>query len=225
MVWGAVVRSRCDWRRTCNWSAVRGVIRVLIAEDMHIIRGALVALLEQESDIKVVAEVSVGDQILPTALAHTPDVAVLDVHLPGMDGVTAAALLHQQLPACRTLILTSVSSPGLLRRALAAKVSGFIPKDAPPAQLADAIRRIHSGLRAIDSSLALTAWDVPDNPLTEREMAVITLAGEGYPAGDIATRLFLSEGTVRNYLTTIVGKLNARNRIDAVRIVRESGWI
>jgi two-component system response regulator DesR len=192
---------------------------------MHIVRAALVALLELEPDITIVAAVASGDQILPAALEHCPDVAVLDVDLPNQDGLSAAIELHKHVPGCRTLMLTSLGKPGVLRRALAARVSGFMPKDAPPAQLAAAIRRVAAGLRAIDPTLALSVWDTPDNPLTSREMEVIGLAAEGSDVPEIARLLSLSQGTVRNYLTTVVTKVNARNRVDAVRIIREAGWL
>jgi two-component system response regulator DesR len=192
---------------------------------MHMVRGALVALLELEADIDVVAEVASGDDILPTALKHTPDVAVIDIDLPGIDGLTAASALHEQLPTCRTLILTSLGRPGTLRRALSARVGGFILKDAPSRELADAIRRVAAGHRVVDSNLALAAWDSAECPLTAREIDVLRLAADGAEAPEIAARLFLSTGTVRNYLSTIATKLNARNRVDAIRIATESGWL
>ncbi len=201
------------------------MIRILLAEDMNMVRGALVALLGMEDDIEVVAEVDHGDQILPQALAHRPDIAVLDIDLPGVDGLTAATQLHERLPSCRTLILTSLGRPGTLRRAMDAKVSGFILKDAPPAQLAQAIRRVAAGGRVVDPQLALAAWDSAENPLTRREVQVLRLAAGGAEVVEIASALFLSAGTVRNYLTTVVTKLNARNRVDAIRIAEDAGWL
>ncbi len=201
------------------------VIKVLIAEDVHMVRGALVALLRMESDIEVVAEVAGGNDIMPTARTTQPDVAVIDIDLPGKDGLTAAAELHEQLPTCRTLILTSLGRPGTLRRALAAKVGGFLLKDAPPDKLASAIRDVSVGRRVVDSDLALAAWDTADCPLTGREIEVLRMAADGANAVDIASRLYLSAGTVRNYLTTAVTKLNARNRVDAIRIAKDSGWL
>ncbi|HYS36754.1 MAG TPA: response regulator transcription factor [Pseudonocardiaceae bacterium] len=201
------------------------MIKVLIAEDVHMVRGALVALLRMESDIEVVAEVAGGNDIMPTARTTQPDVAVIDIDLPGKDGLTAAAELHEQLPTCRTLILTSLGRPGTLRRALAAKVGGFLLKDAPPDKLASAIRDVSVGRRVVDSDLALAAWDTADCPLTGREIEVLRMAADGANAVDIASRLYLSAGTVRNYLTTAVTKLNARNRVDAIRIAKESGWL
>ncbi|MFD9125584.1 DNA-binding response regulator [Kitasatospora sp. NPDC059571] len=200
-------------------------IRILLAEDMHLVRGALVALLDLEPDIEVVAEVDNGDAILPAALEHRPDVAVLDIDLPGIDGLTAAGLLHEQLPACRVLILTSLGRPGNLRRALDAQVSGFLVKDAPPARLAEAIRQVGSGARVIDPQLALAAWDARQNPLTRRETEVLRLTANGAEPLEIAARLYLSVGTVRNYLTAIVTKLNARSKVDAIRVAEESGWL
>jgi two-component system response regulator DesR len=192
---------------------------------MHMVRGALVALLNLEPDIRVVAEVASGDEIIPTALRCRPGVAVIDIDLPGMDGLTAARELHDRLPECRTLILTSLGRPGTLRRALSAKVRGFILKDAPAAELADAIRGVAVGRRVVDSQLALAAWDSTDCPLTAREIEVLRLAAGGADAMEIAARLSLSAGTVRNYLTTTVSKLNARNRVDAIRLAREAGWV
>ncbi|GAB3274446.1 response regulator transcription factor [Parasphingorhabdus pacifica] len=201
------------------------MIQVMIAEDMHMIRGAFVALLDLEPDIKVVAEVENGDEIMPVAREHLPDVAVLDIDLPGKDGLTAAGEIHEQLPAVRTLILTGLGRPGTLRRALSARVGGFILKDAPSAELADTIRRVSSGERVVDSKLALAAWDSPSCPLTAREIEVLRLAADGTDAKEIAGKMFLSPGTVRNYLTTIASKLNARNRVDAIRIASEADWL
>ena len=201
------------------------MIKVLLAEDMHMVRGALVALLDLESDIQVVAEVASGDEIVPTARKCRPDVAVIDIDLPGMDGLTAASLLHEKLPECRTLILTSLGRPGTLRRALSARVGGFILKDAPATELADAIRGVAAGRRVVDGNLALAAWDSGDCPLTSREVEVLRMAADGADAVEIAARLYLSAGTVRNYLTTIVSKLNARNRVDAIRLARAAGWV
>lgn len=201
------------------------MIKVLLAEDMHMVRGALVALLDLESDIQVVAEVASGDEIVPTARKCRPDVAVIDIDLPGMDGLTAASLLHEKLPECRTLILTSLGRPGTLRRALSARVGGFILKDAPATELADAIRGVAAGRRVVDGNLALAAWDSGECPLTSREVEVLRMAADGADAVEIAARLYLSAGTVRNYLTTIVSKLNARNRVDAIRLARAAGWV
>jgi two-component system, NarL family, response regulator DesR len=198
---------------------------VLIAEDMHMLRKALVALLELEPDIEIVADFSNGTEIVPRARKHRPDVAVLDIDLPGMDGLTAAAELRTAVPDCRTVVLTSLGRPGNLRRALAAQVSGFLLKDSPPEKLSDAIRAVARGERMIDPQLALAALDDRPQPLTPREQEVLLLASEGEGSAQIAARLYLSVGTVRNYLTSVVTKLNARNRVDAIRIAREAGWL
>jgi two-component system response regulator DesR len=172
-----------------------------------------------------VAQTGRGDEVLPAALAHRPDVAVLDVDMPGLDGLAAAAQLHERQPECRTLILTGYGKPGHLRRALAAQVAGFLLKTAPPDQLVAAIRTVAAGRRVLDPELALTAWDLADNPLTPREIEVLRLTGGGAEAPEIAAQLFLTAGTVRNHLTAIVAKLSARNRTDAVRIAQEAGWL
>lgn len=201
------------------------MIRVLLAEDMHMVRGALVALLNLEPDIEVVAEVSSGDKIVPTARQHKPDVCVIDIDLPILDGLSAASTIRETMPQVRTLMLTSLGRPGTLRRALAARVDGFLLKDAPPTELADAIRRVNAGERVVDSQLALAAWDRGECPLTDRELEVLRLAANGADAPDIAVALSLSVGTVRNYMTTIMTKLNGRNRVDAIRIAEEAGWL
>ncbi|MEU5877523.1 response regulator transcription factor [Spirillospora sp. NPDC047279] len=201
------------------------MIKVLLADDHHVVRGALAALLDLEPDLTVVAQVGTGDKVVATARATGPDVAVLDVDMPGLDGLTAAADLHTALPACRVLILTGHGKPGHLRRALGAHVSGFLLKTAPPDDLVAAVRAVAEGRRVLDPSLALTAWDVTENPLTPRETDVLRLAAEGAEAPEIAERLHLTPGTVRNYLTAVVTKLNARNRTDAARIATDAGWI
>jgi two-component system, NarL family, response regulator DesR len=201
------------------------MIKVLLAEDMDLIRGALVALLAREPDLRVVAEVAAGDQVLPAALAHSPDVAVLDVGMPGIDGVEAAGRIIERLPDCRVLIVTASGTPGTLRRALAAGAAGFMVKDAPPAELAAAIRRVAAGERVIDAQVAARALTQPPSPLTDRETDVLRMAASGAGNAEIAASLHLSRGTVRNYLGAIVAKLGARNRLDAVRIAAESGWL
>jgi two-component system, NarL family, response regulator DesR len=201
------------------------MIRVLVAEDMHMIRGALVALLSLEDDIEVVAELDRGDQIVATALATRPDVAVLDIDLPGLDGLTAAEQLHLQLPACRALVLTGLSQPGNLLRALKVHVRGFIVKDAPAEDLADGIRRVAAGQRVIDPELVAAALETGTSPLTTRETDVLREAGNGIPTDQIASRLSLSPATVRNYLSSAISKVGARNRIDAIRIARNAGWL
>jgi two-component system response regulator DesR len=201
------------------------VVRVLLAEDMLMIRGALVALLRYEDDLAVVAETDRGDRIVPLALESRPDVAVIDIDLPGMDGIIAAGELGRAVPGCRSLILTSLGKPGHLRRALAAGALGFILKDAPPEHLAEAIRAVAAGDRVVDPQLALDALTLAENPLTPRERDVLRLAADGCGPVEIAHRLSLSPGTVRNSLTTLVAKLGARNRMDAVRIAEDAGWL
>lgn len=201
------------------------MIRVLLADDMLMLRRALVSLLELEDGIAVVGEADNGDRVLPVALETRPDVAVLDIDMPGIDGIRAAELLSRELPECRTIILTSLGRPGNLRRALAAKVSGFLLKDADPTRLAAAIRQVVEGKQVVDPNLALAALQTEPSPLSARESEVLQLAAQGLDAPEIARKLFLSPGTVRNYLTTVVTKLDARNRMDALRIARESGWL
>jgi two-component system response regulator DesR len=200
-------------------------LRILLAEDVAMVRGALVALIQMERDLTVVADVERGDEIIPAALKHQPDVAIIDIDLPGLDGLSAAALLHERLPLCRTLILTNLARAGTLRRALAVHVSGYMLKDTPPEQLAMAIRSVAAGQRVIDPQLALSAWDGGQNPLSARETEVLRMAADGAEPDEIALSLHLSVGTVRNYLTNIVTKLNARNRVDAVRRAYEAGWL
>jgi two-component system, NarL family, response regulator DesR len=201
------------------------VIRVLVAEDMRILRDTLAAVLSMEDDIDVVAQVADGDAIIPAALAQRPDVALVDIHLPGTDGLTAAAALREQCPGCRVVILTVLGQPGNLRRALAAGVAGFLPKETPSAELIDAVRKVTAGEKVIDPRLAVRALEAPGNPLSPRETDVLRrLAGGAGPA-EIAAEMFLSYGTVRNYLASAVTKLGARNRVDAVRIAAEAGWL
>ncbi|WP_157249843.1 response regulator transcription factor [Nonomuraea typhae] len=202
------------------------MIRVLLAEDQHVIRGALVTLLGLEADLEIVEAVESGDAAVAAALVHRPDVAVLDIDMPGtIDGLAAAAAIRGRLPACRTLMLTGYGKPGHLRRALNSQVDGFLLKTASPEDLVAAIRKVAGGGRVLDPSLAVTAWDLADNPLTPREADVLRLVAGGAEATEVAAQLHLTAGTVRNYLTGIVAKLNARNRTDAVRIAAESGWI
>jgi two-component system response regulator DesR len=201
------------------------MIRVLIAEDMGMIRGALVALLTLEEGIEVVAELDRGDQIVPTALRTRPDVAVLDIDLPGLDGLSAAERLHEQVPECRTLILTGLSQPGNLLRALRVHVRGFIVKDAPAATLADGIRRVARGERVVDPDLVAAALETGSSPLTPRESDVLRAAADGISTEQIGALLRLSPTTVRNYLSNAITKVGGRNRIDTIRIARNAGWI
>jgi two-component system response regulator DesR len=202
-----------------------GTLRILLAEDVAMVRGALVALIELEPDLKVVAAIENGADIVPTALKHQPDIAIIDIDLPGLDGLTAAAQLYEKLPACKTLVLTNLGRAGTLRRALAAHVSGYMLKDAPPEQLATAIRNVAAGRRVIDPQLALSTWEGSQNPLSSREHEVLRRAAEGSEPAEIAAAMHLSIGTVRNYLTTIVTKLNARNRVDAIKTAYDMGWL
>jgi len=201
------------------------MIRVLVAEDMQILRDTLVSVLNLEHDIEVVAQVATGEGIVPAAEAERPDLAVLDIDMPGVDGLTAAAELHERLPACRVVILTVLGRPGLLRRALAAQVSGFLVKDAPSDELIDALRRVAAGERVIDPHVALAAVETAGSPLSPREADVLRRFASGADLAAIAAELFLSQGTVRNYLASAVTKLGARNRVDAVRIATEAGWL
>ena len=201
------------------------MIRVLIAEDMHMIRGALVALLALEDDMQIVAELERGDHIVETALRTRPDVAVVDIDMPGLDGLSAAEQLHTELPGCRTLVLTGLSQPGHLLRALQAHVRGFIVKDAPADTLADGIRRVAAGERVIDPELVAAALETGTSPLTERETDVLRVADKGITTEEMAAELALSPATVRNYLSNAISKTGARNRIDAIRIARNAGWL
>ncbi|WP_182903736.1 DNA-binding response regulator [Microbispora sp. H10830] len=201
------------------------MIRVLLAEDMHMIRAALIALLRLESDLEVVAEVTRGDEIVPAALRMRPDVAIVDIDLPVLDGITAAAQLREVLPSCRILVLTAMGQPGQVRRALSVGIEAFLVKDAPGDRLADAIRRTAAGLRVLDAELVASAMEHGESPLTPRETTVLREAARGASAEEIAARLHLSAGTVRNYLTGAITKTGARNKIDAVRIAEDAGWL
>ncbi len=201
------------------------MIRILLAEDQAMVRGALAALLTLEGDMEIVAEVGRGDEVVAAALSSQPEVALLDIEMPGCDGITAAAALHAQLPACRTLILTTFGRPGYLRQAMESGVVGFLLKDAPSAQLATAIRRALAGERIVDPKLAMSALSEGHNPLTEREREVLSAAAHGATISGIAVTLFLSEGTVRNYLSVAIQKLGARNRVEAAHIAEQKGWL
>jgi two-component system response regulator DesR len=201
------------------------MIRVLLAEDQAMVRGALAALLALEGDIEIVAEVGRGDEVVTVALATKPDVALLDIEMPGCDGITAAAALHLKLPSCRVLILTTFGRPGYLRKAMESGVVGFLLKDAPSAQLATAIRRAVAGERIVDPTLAMAALSEGNNPLTEREREVLAAATGGASISEIASSLSLSDGTVRNYLSVAIQKLNAHNRVEAAHIAEQKGWL
>jgi two-component system, NarL family, response regulator DesR len=200
-------------------------VRVLLAEDQAMVRGALSALLSLEDDIEIVAEASRGDQVLPAALNTLPDVALLDIEMPGGDGLEAAAALHERLPSCLVVILTTFGRSGYLKRAMESGAVGFLLKDAPASELAKAIHRVMKGERVVDPALAAAALSEGDNPLTEREREVLAASEGGATIEDIAARLYLSEGTVRNYLSTAIKKLGARNRVEAARLAERKGWL
>ena len=200
-------------------------VRVLLAEDQAMVRGALSALLSLEDDIEIVAEASRGDEVLPAALDTLPDVALLDIEMPGGDGLEAAAVLHERLPSCLVVILTTFGRSGYLRRAMESGAVGFLLKDAPASELAEAIRRAEKGERVVDPALAAAALSEGDNPLTVREREVLATSEGGAMIEDIAARLYLSEGTVRNYLSTAIKKLGARNRVEAARLAERKGWL
>jgi two-component system response regulator DesR len=201
------------------------VIRVLIAEDQSLVRGALRALLELEEDLEVVAEVGRGDAVVDAAREHRPDVALLDIEMPGGDGIEAARALRTALPDCRAVILTTFGRPGFLRRAMEVGAAGFLVKDAPVAELATGIRAVMAGERVIDRDLAAAALAIGATPLSAREADVLRAATDGATVADIAGRLFLSEGTVRNYLSSAIGKTGARTRVEAARVAADKGWL
>ncbi|MEY9214000.1 response regulator transcription factor [Thermobifida halotolerans] len=201
------------------------MIRVVLADDERLVRGAIAALLGLEEDLEVVAEVGRGDEVVAAVTAHRADIAVLDVEMPGATGLEVAAELRDAVPSCGILVLTSFGRPGYLRRALAAGARGFLAKDAPVDQLAGAIRTVHAGGRSIDSELAATAMTSGENPLTARETDVLRAAATGASAAAIARTLHLSEGTVRNYLSSAITKTGAANRIAAIRKADEMGWL
>jgi two-component system response regulator DesR len=201
------------------------MIRVLLAEDQALVRGALAALLRLEGDIEVIAEAARGDEVVPIALATQPDVALLDIEMPGGDGLSAAEALRTALPSCHVVIVTTFGRGGYLRRAMESGAVGFLLKDAPAAELAMAIRRVMAGERVVDPDLALAALSEGNNPLTSRERDVLAAALGGASIADIAARLSLSEGTVRNHLSTAIQKLGAHNRIEAARLAEQKGWL
>ncbi len=201
------------------------MIRVLLAEDQAMVRGALAALLGREQDIEVVAEVARGDEVVQAALASQPDVALLDIEMPGGDGLAAAQALQKALPTCRSVILTTFGRSGYLRRAMESGALGFLLKDAPAAELAVALRRVMKGERVVDPELALSALSEGNNPLTPREREVLSASLFGASLAEIAARLVLSEGTVRNHLSTAMQKLGAQNRMEAARLAEQKGWL
>ncbi|MGW0485132.1 response regulator transcription factor [Nonomuraea sp. NPDC003214] len=201
------------------------MIRILVAEHLALVRRGLVASLEAEPDLRVVAEVASAEDVLPRALECEPDAAVVDADLPGVGGLGAAEALREKAPGCAVLILSAQPHPGQVRGALAAHARGFMTLDVAPEQLAEGLRRIAAGGRAIDSELAVAALQSPVNPLTRREIDVLRIAAGGARSAEIADELFLSVGTVRNHLSRIMCKTGARNRVDAVRIASDSGWL
>ncbi len=217
-------RLRSAKLRACH-PAKRDKIRVVIAEDQAMVLGALAALLEMEDDIEVIARARNGDEALRTVQQARPDVFITDIEMPTLTGLEVAAELKRRAVPVRVIILTTFARAGYLRRALDAGASGYLLKDMPAEQLAEAVRRVHRGLRVIDPQLAAEAWTDEPDPLTERERQVLRLAGEGMASADIATELNLSEGTVRNYLSEAISKLRASNRVEAARIARAKGWL
>lgn len=200
-------------------------IRVLLAEDQTMLRGALAALLELEPDICVVAQAPNGREAVRLIREHTPDVLVTDIEMPEMTGLELAATLKQAESKTKVIILTTFARPGYLRRALDAGARGYLLKERPVTELAEAIRRVHQGLRAVDPALAAEAWSADEDPLSDRERQILQRAGDGRSSSEIAAELHLSEGTVRNYLSEAIAKLGAANRVDAARIARTRGWL
>jgi two-component system response regulator DesR len=201
------------------------VIRLLLADDQTLVRTALATLLELEDDFEVIAQVGRGDEVVAAAIEAKPDVALLDIEMPGIDGLAAAAALAHEVPSCRVIILTTFGRPGYLRRAMESGALGFVVKDAPAEQLADAVRRVAVGERVVDPALAAATLAGGPSPLTGRERDVLVASRGGATVADIAARLFLSEGTVRNYLSAAIAKTGVRNRVEAVRVADERGWL
>jgi two-component system response regulator DesR len=200
-------------------------IRLLLADDQELIRTALARLLDLEDDFEVVASVGRGDEVAAAARRAQPDVALLDIEMPGIDGLAAAAILSEQLPACRSLVLTTFGRPGYLRRAMESGAAGFVVKDTPVDELSAAIRRVAAGERVVDPALAAATLARGTSPLTPRERDVLVAARSGTTVAEIAKHLFLSEGTVRNYLSAAIAKAGAKNRSEAVRVAEEHGWL
>ncbi|MCK0516415.1 response regulator transcription factor [Williamsia sp. DF01-3] len=200
-------------------------IRLLLADDQALVRGALAALLDLESDLRVVAQVGRGDEVVEHARDAEVDVCLLDIEMPGADGIEAAEALRRELPHVRSLIVTTFGRPGYLRRAIEAGASGFVVKDTPAAELADAVRRVHAGLRVIDPTLATESLATGQNPLTEREQDVLRCALGGATVAVIASQVHLSQGTVRNYLSSAIGKTGAGTRAEAAQIAQRHGWL
>jgi two-component system response regulator DesR len=200
-------------------------IQVVLAEDQAMVRGALAALLETEPDIAVCASAANGREALAALAKHKPDVLVTDIEMPEMSGLTLAGEVQSRFPQTKVVILTTFARPGYLRRALDAGAKGYLLKDRPAAELADAVRRVFRGLKVVDPELSAEAWDAGPDPLSERERQILWRAGEGTTSSDIAAELHLSEGTVRNYLSEAISKLGAVNRVEAARLARAKGWL
>ncbi|PRB39197.1 DNA-binding response regulator [Arthrobacter sp. MYb23] len=200
-------------------------IRLVIADDQALVRGALAALLGLEPDIEVVAELGDGTGVADAVVEFSADVAMLDVEMPGLDGISAAAAVRKAAPSCRVLMVTTFGRPGYLKRAMQAGASGFVVKDTPARQLAEAVRRVHRGLRVVDPALAAESLTSGDSPLTEREAQVLRAASDGGTVADIAKAAMLSEGTVRNYLSAAMAKTGGRTRAEAVRLAEDNGWL
>jgi two-component system response regulator DesR len=201
------------------------VIRLVLADDQALVRGAIAALLGLEPDLEVVAEVGSGDAAVEAVLEHSPDVALLDVEMPGLDGIEAARVIRERSPGTRVLMVTTFGRPGYLKRAMTAGASGFVVKETPAVQLADAVRRVHQGLRVVDPALAMDSLTAGDSPLTARETDVLQAARDGASVAVIASRVHLSEGTVRNHLSAAIGKTGAGNRAEAVLLAEGNGWL
>lgn len=201
------------------------MIRLLLADDQELVRVALGALLDLEEDFEVVASVARGDEVVEAAKSCRPDVALLDIEMPGLDGLAATAILTSEVPTCRVVILTTFGRAGYLRRAMEAGAVGFVVKDAPAEVLAGAIRKVLAGERVVDPELAAATLAAGDSPLTPRERDVLTVARSGATVAEIASKLYLSEGTVRNYLSSAIAKTSARNRVEALQVADERGWL
>ncbi|RSN69231.1 MULTISPECIES: response regulator transcription factor [Actinomadura] len=201
------------------------MIRVLLADDQHLFRGALAALLTLEDDLEVVAEAGTGDAVLPAVRDHRPDVALLDIEMPGRDGLALAADIARAYPGCRVVIVTTFGRPGYLQRALDGGATGFVVKDTPADRLAEVIRRVHAGDRVVDPKLASASVSLGRSPLTDRERDVLRAAADGSRVADVAARLHLAKGTVRNHLSSAILKTGAKTRSEAVRIAEDNGWL
>ncbi|NHA67318.1 response regulator transcription factor [Phycicoccus flavus] len=200
-------------------------IRLVLADDQALVRGALAALLDLEPDLEVVGQAENGEEVLTVVEETAPDVVLMDVEMPGGDGIEATTRIRERHPSVHVLVVTTFGRPGYLRRAMQAGASGFVVKDTPAAGLADAVRRAHAGLRVVDPALAADSLALGDSPLTPRETEVLRAAATGATIAQMAKSLYLSEGTVRNHLSSIIGKTTARNRADAVRVARDAGWL